>query len=99
MDIDNTEQWDDNTTSKSVNDFPGYDDKYKLLMSSAGNEIVVDLTINVLSKNPNDEAAIPTNNHVYNNNYWIPVPSGHNVDEYVLAFIKHFEQALSSSIE
>jgi hypothetical protein len=99
MDIENQEPIFDDSVSKLITEFPDYDDKKKIMMSLSGIEIVADLTISVLIKNPEDSAAFPETRNMYNNNYWIPVPSGHNVDEYVLAFLTNFEKAMSSSIE
>lgn len=98
MDIEN-QNFEDNTVSKFVDEFPGFDQKQKLIMASSGNEILVDLNISILIKDPNDQEAFPENRQVYNNNYWIPIPSGHNIEEYVLAFLKNFENSMSKSIE
>lgn len=97
MDIE--QNFEDNTVSKFVNEFPGFDEKQKLMLMSSGNEIVVDLNISVMSRDTNDPSAFPQSKQIYNNNYWIPVPSGHNSDEYVISFVRHFENAMSKSIE
>lgn len=105
MDIDNKQEEiinppdiDAEVSSKIIDDFPMLESDKHEFLTSADQEILVDLNINILSRNPSDEAEMPQNKHIYNNNYWIPVPSGHDADQYLLSFIEHFELALKQSL-
>ncbi len=84
--------------AKDLQDFPILPQEAGQMLTSAENEIVIDLTINLLSRNAVDHGGIPENKQIYNNNYWIPVPSGQNADEYMIAFIKHFEKSMTTSL-
>jgi hypothetical protein len=104
MDLNNTIENNDfvstepDFVSKDINDFPILPQEAGKMLTSAESEIVIDLTINLLSKNSLDHGHIPDNKQIYNNNYWIPVPSGANADEYTIAFIRHFEKSMATSL-
>jgi hypothetical protein len=58
-------------------------------------EIHINLTANVLENVPGTE--FPDSKSVCTNNYFIPVPSGHNHHEYLKAFFDYVENCMSSS--
>jgi hypothetical protein len=58
-------------------------------------EIHINLTANVLENIPGAE--FPDSKSVCTNNYFIPVPSGHNHHEYLKAFFDYVENCMSSS--
>lgn len=89
---------DEDISSKDINAFPVLPQEINQMLTSSEHEIVIDLNMSLLSRTQNDIGAIPENKQIYNNNYWIPVPSGHNPEEYVLAFINHFEKSMVNSL-
>lgn len=89
---------DEDISSKPIDEFPLLPSEMHQMLTSSENEIVIDLNINLLSRNQTDIESIPENKQIYNNNYWIPVPSGDNPEEYILAFIKHFELSMSNAL-
>lgn len=91
--IDATEE-----ISKSISHYPKLDVTYEEMLTSADSEIMVDLNINIVSRKEEAEF-INEGNRTYINNYRIPVPSGSEPTEYLMAFIERFEQAISSAIE
>ena len=74
-------------------EIPNYED----LVSISENVIYAELNINLISNKPNDGSDFGQNTQIYNNNYYIPVPSGQDVEKYVVSFIKHMEQSLANS--
>ena len=58
-------------------------------------EIHINLTANVLENIPGAE--FPESKNICTNNYFIPVPSGHNHHEYLKAFFDYVENCMSSS--
>lgn len=108
MDLDNnpetrpviTNTFDDGVEifTKNIEDFPSSLPERQELLTSAEHEIVIELNMHVLSLDHSDPAAPPSNKQMYNNNYWIPVPSGQNLDHYILSFIDHFEKCMTNSI-
>jgi hypothetical protein len=89
---------DEDISSKPIDQFPLLPSEMHHMLTSSDNEIVIDLNMNLLSRNKTDIESIPENKQIYNNNYWIPVPSGTNPDEYILAFIRHFELSMSNAL-
>jgi hypothetical protein len=83
--------------SKSVSHYPKLDATYEEMLTSADNEIIVDLNINIISRQDEYNFVNDTNRN-YINNYRIPVPSGEDSTEYLIAFIERFEKALQSSV-
>lgn len=65
--------------------------------TDAHHEIYINLTANILE---NVEGEIfPKSKNIYVNNYYIPVPSGHDHIEYVRSFFEYIENCMSSSAE
>lgn len=89
---------DEEIISKTIDSFPVLPSEMHRMLTSSDHEIVIDLTMNLLSRNNDNIESIPENKQIYNNNYWIPVPSGQNSDEYILAFIKHFENSMINAL-
>jgi hypothetical protein len=58
-------------------------------------EIHINLTANILENIPNSE--FPDSKSICMNNYFIPVPSGHDHNEYLKAFFDYLENCMSSS--
>jgi hypothetical protein len=58
-------------------------------------EIHINLTANVLENIPGAE--FPDSKNICTNNYFIPVPSGHDHHEYLKAFFDYVENCMSSS--
>jgi hypothetical protein len=73
-----------------------FDDPNKVKkQTDAQYEIHINLTANVLENVPGAE--FPDSKSVCTNNYFIPVPSGHNHHEYLKAFFDYVENCMSSS--
>jgi len=68
------------------------------LITDADHEIVVELSINLLKRNNEDIDAVPEISQLYHNNYWIPLPSGSEPNEYSYSFIRHFQNAMTGAI-
>jgi len=65
--------------------------------TDAHHEIHINLTANILE---NVEGEIfPKSKNIYVNNYYIPVPSGHDHIEYVRSFFEYIENCMTSSAE
>lgn len=58
-------------------------------------EIFISLTANVLENI--EGVSFPESKHIASNNYYIPVPSGHNPDEYMSAFFEYMENCMNSA--
>lgn len=65
--------------------------------TEAKHEIFISLTANILENIEGEP--FPESKHVASNNYYIPVPSGHDHHEYLSAFFEHIENCMSSSAE
>lgn len=58
-------------------------------------EIHINLTANILENIPDSE--FPDSKSICINNYFIPVPSGHDHNEYLKAFFDYLENCMTSS--
>jgi hypothetical protein len=73
-----------------------FDDPNKVKkQTDAQYEIHINLTANVLENIPGAE--FPESKNICTNNYFIPVPSGHDHHEYLKAFFDHIENCMTSS--
>jgi hypothetical protein len=63
--------------------------------TEAKHEIFINLTANVLENIEGE--SFPASKYVASNNYYIPVPSGHDHNEYLSAFFEYIENCISSS--
>lgn len=68
------------------------------LITDSDHEIVVELSMSLLSRNPEDPAGLPETQPIYSNNYWIPLSSGTNPEEYCKTFLDHFQNAMTGGI-
>jgi hypothetical protein len=68
------------------------------IITDSDHEIVIELSMNLLSKNSEDTAALPETQPMYHNNYWIPLQSGINPEEYCKTFLNHFQNAITGAI-
>ena len=82
---------------KNAEDFPQLDNEHNKMLTDAAHEIVAELTISIISKTE-DPAAMPSTKQMYINSYHIPVPSGHDEEEYAIAFIQYLEQSMGKSL-
>jgi hypothetical protein len=65
--------------------------------TEAKHEIFISLTANILE---NIEGSVfPESKQVVSNNYYIPVPSGHDHNKYLSSFFEYLENCMSSSAQ
>lgn len=60
-------------------------------------EIYINLTANILENIEGSD--FPESKHIASNNYFIPVPSGQDYQEYLSSFCNYLENCMSSSAE
>lgn len=68
------------------------------IVTDADHEIVVEISMTLLKRNSENPDAMPETTPLYSNNYWIPLQSGVNANEYSNAFLNHFQNAITGSI-
>lgn len=85
------------STTKSKTDFPVEIPNYEDLISISDNVIFVELNMNLVSNIGKDGTEPGHNTQIYNNNYYIPVPTGQNTEDYIKGFIQHFEKTLAQT--
>lgn len=75
-----------------------FDDHNKVKKhTDAQYEIHINLTANILENIPGAE--FPQSKDLMINNYFIPVPSGHDYVEYIDAFVNYIQQCMQSSAD
>lgn len=85
------------STTKSKTDFPVEIPNYEDLISISDNVIFVELNMNLVSNTIKEQPEPKHSTQIYNNNYYIPVPTGQHTEDYVKAFVQYFEKTLAQT--